>query len=337
MIAHRLGIFGLSAILLLTPYAMAQSSSNIVRAIYHNNRLWLLSDLGTLVSLSETDNDIRYEHAGGPVKDVCVYDGKLTAVETSDPTEKSWRIRAFVQGHWRETARIGFDGTMLLGLVCDNGQLNLLTQNHLFTIKDGKIGEVRLSGDFPEMEVPLQYAGITTAGTETKIWVAFHLGEWGGQLHIIDRVTGDRFPAAYGHVTGMAPVSWKKDCVAAAIGNVHFMASGQVAVACTDKADTVFKKAFGERSKTADLPEDEAYQTIPFYGVAVRNGGMTAVGADGIYRIDAAGKASFAPLPAFREIGEFSVSFADPEVVFVKTTAYRRNAMTGEAPLMAVR
>ena len=120
-------------------------------------------------------------------------------------------------------------------------------------------------------------------------------------------------------------------------GNIHFIASGEVAVACTNGADTLFKKSFGERFNAPDLPEDRAYQTIPFYGIAFRNGGITAVGADGIYRIDASGKASFAPLPAFREIGEFSVSFADPDVVFVTTTAYRRTAVTGEVPLMAVR
>jgi hypothetical protein len=338
MALQRIVVFMLSALLfLLAPCAMAEASGNIVRAIYHNNRLWLLSDQGALVSLSETDKDVRHEVPGGLVKDACVYDDKLTAAVTEDSTSSIWLIRTFEQGSWRDTARVTSDGTILLGLVCDNAGLNLLTQDHLFTIRDQTVSQVRLSGDFPEMEVPLQYAGISTAGTETKVWAAFHLGEWGGQLHIIDRISGDRFLTAYGNVTAMASVPWKKDCVAAAIGNIHFLASGEVAIACTDTPETIYKKPFGERFKTPDLPEDEAYQTIPFYGIAVKGGRMTAIGADGIYRINASGKANFTPLPAFRPIGNFSVSFGDPDVVLVATTAYRRTAVTGEVPLMAIK
>ncbi|ESQ88177.1 hypothetical protein ABAC460_16075 [Asticcacaulis sp. AC460] len=322
---------------LLPTTAQASAPSNLIRAVFSGERLWILSDGGELFSLAENDAESRREDAGGSVADICVFDGQVTVAVTKNVDPGAWYLRTFHASTWKDAGRVRRDGARLLGLVCDGIGPTLVTERNLLTFAGDHYESIPVSGDFPAFDVPIESAIISTTGTESKVYVGYNLGEWGGQLHIIDRATGHRFATPYGPITGLYPISWKRDCVAMSVGYVHLTVSGEVSIGCPDDYDVLFAKRFGERSKNMNLPDDQAYQSVPFFGVVVHEDAILALGMDGLYEINKGGTASPPVVIEFKQVGPFSVSFDHPDVVMVMTDVYGRNAMTGMAPLIAPR
>ena len=189
---------------------------------------------------------------------------------------------------------------------------------------------------------PLRRSFITTTHvTPTSIFVGFNVGEFGGGLRRIDRKTGDvaaidsnesgdlcggPLNSECDPVTGIETIPWKPDCVAVAIGLNHFLSHGRIVEVCDGRVRRLYVKSYPWRGdpRLAPRPRDDAghqdrepYPSVAFYGLTRRNETLWAIGIDGIYEIESDGTVRSAPLPVFKWVWEFNVSFDLPHVVLV--------------------
>jgi len=203
----------------------------------------------------------------------------------------------------------------------------------------------------------------TTHVTPTSIFVGFNGGEWGGGLQRIDRNTGEvvsiernesgelcggPLNAACDPVNGITTLPWNPSCVAVTAGLVHFAPSGRIVEICGDVVRRLFVKAHPlpqwlKRNAAPPSDQDrdrqgrEPFPSVAFFGLAHEGDTLLAVGIDGIYRIEANGTAKSAPLPTFKRVGEFSVSFDLPDVVLVLTDVNQRRSISGSVPMLVPR
>jgi hypothetical protein len=197
----------------------------------------------------------------------------------------------------------------------------------------------------------------STYATPDQFFVGFNVGEFGGGLRRIDRqsgkvaqiernasgkLCGGPLNAACDPVTGVAAEPWKPDCIAAAIGLVHFASHGRVVEVCGDQVQRLYFKDYStswlDGRKVVQPKDDEPFfSTVAFFGLARDGDTLWAPGIDGIYNIGADGTARIVPLPPFKEIGGIQVSFDLPRFVLVLTAINRRLSMGGAAPLPASR
>ena len=325
--------------LALAPAAWAgddasDEGASISRAGFAEGRLWLLSSAGEIHSLAENDADSRQEDAGGKVADICVLDGRLIA-GIVDPG--SLALRTLDSGVWSDMARFSLDGATARALLCADHAVTVVTTQKIVTVSGSAVEQVVIKGEPPKLAVPEPYALVTVAGTKDRIFIGYSRGEWGGYIDIIDRKTGDRGGGPFDDVNGMVAAPWKPDCVAVAGGLVHMYASGAIYVACSDKFDDLYRRQFGDHFPNQDLPEKDAYQTMPFWGIAASGQAVVAIGLDGLYRVTSDGKAVITPMPEFKKVGSFYVSFALPDVVLVETSIHRATSVSGAVPLMVAR
>jgi hypothetical protein len=125
---------------------------------------------------------------------------------------------------------------------------------------------------------------------------------------------------------------WKPDCIAAAVGLVHFAPLGRVVEACGNQVRQLYSKGYGK-----DVPRGERYNTVAFFGLTRDSDTLWAMGIDGIHNIRADGTARVVPLPQFKDIGGISVSFDLPRFVLVLTRVNQRRSISGAVPLLVPR
>jgi hypothetical protein len=257
-------------------------------------------------------------------------------------------VRTHGANGWTIEATIDARGEYFVTLICGSGATAVLTTKRLITLGAGAVSEVALDGE-------LDWGLATTLMTAGTVYAGFNKGEWGGGLRAIDRKTGrirlienkdgdlcgGLLNTECDPVNGLATLPWNPDCVAAAIGLVHMDADGHIVTVCGptggDQVRMLYRKQFGERYPNMDLPPEDAYQTMPFFGLATVGGKLLAAGGDGLYTIGETGDAEFEPMPDFKEIGPFHVSFAKPGVVLVLTLVNQRHSVSGATPMLVVR
>ncbi len=318
------------------------------RAVWAEDRLWLLSDAGQLSSLVETDTTPRSETAPEAIRDMCVSDGQLLALTANGKKPAAWTLRRHGVEGWVTQATINAKGEYFITLICGSGATAVLTTKRLITLGAGAVSEVALDGE-------LDWGLATTLMTADTVYAGFNKGEWGGGMRAIDRKTGrirlienkdgdlcgGLLNTECDPVNGLATLPWNPDCVAAAIGLVHMDADGHIVTVCGptggDQVRMLYRKQFGERYPNMDLPPEDAYQTMPFFGLATVGGKLLAVGGDGLYTIGETGAADFEPMPNFKEIGPFHVSFAKPGVILVLTSVNQRHSVSGATPILVIR
>lgn len=315
----------------------------LTTAVYAEDRLYLLSDAGQLFSLTEADHEARREDAGAKVRDICKVDGDLVAL-TAGATAESVVLRRHTAQGWAAAVPIAVKKDEGRTLFCEGKSAMLLTDTRLITVAAGQTSELALKGD-------IRWGLPATLATPDAIYLGINRGEWGGGLQRIDRATGeitqveDMIPDSCkgllntncDPVNGLAVLPWRPDCIAAAIGLIHFYGHGRIVTICGDKIERLYVKQFGERSPNKNLPEDEAYQTIPFYGLMPAGDKLMAVGVDGLYTFDSSGAATFETMPAFKTIGPFHVSFARPDMILVLTSVNSRMSIGGAVPMLVAR
>jgi hypothetical protein len=322
------------------------NDTNVSRAVFAEGRLWLVTDDGGLTSLAEGEGKRRPETLGGPVLDICAGpDGLIAVTGTHDGSQ--WTLRRRAGPSWGADQPVRRAGDTLVALSCSGPRPVLLTTKRL--IEPGR-RIVTLSGD---VRAPL--VGAVVHETPDYFFVGLNLGEWGGGLVRIERRTGRTItierqatrelcdgPLNTGcdPVHGVATIPWKPNCVAVAVGLIHFMAHGRIAVVCGTTVEQMFTQATDRRrsdSKTLAEVAKGGYGSVAFFGLAATRGGLLAVGHDGLYRLNESGRASHQPWPRFKEVGGLLVSFALPDVVLVLTTINRHASISGAAPILAVR
>ena len=294
------------------------------RAAYTEGRLWIVDD-HQLFSLAEHEKGSRPETFGEAVLSICVLDGDLVALTAPSDNPQAWSLHRRGNGAWIKQANISGAKSGLIALVCADHGVVLLTQRHIVTIKNGAVGQVVMQGE-------LTTGRPTVLGTSEFLYIGYDMGEWGGGLQAISRAdgrihsigknaTGDLcdgpLNAECDPVMGIVILPWKPECLGLAVGLLHLSAHGRIVIACDDGIETHYARQFGERFPNQSIPEAEAYETIPFFKLAVVENNLVTLGMDGIYRIGADGNATIIPLPKFKQIGQFKVSFEVPGVVLI--------------------
>lgn len=160
--------------------------------------------------------------------------------------------------------------------------------------------------------------------TPKHVFVGYDAGEFGGGLQQIDRATGEvsDLEVDRGSVKGIATIPWKPDCIAVAIGLIHFVASGRIVEVCDTTVRELYTHAIPASTYQSLYGRKDSLwsaQTTAFFGLQRRGGDLLAVGNDGLYQIGDGG-AQQLPFPSLQPIGALAVSFDLPDVVLLLIT-----------------
>lgn len=326
----------------------------ISRAVFADGRLWLLSDAGNLWSIAEGKDVPVAIDLPEPARDLWIEDGQ-PAVATCDRDDcREWTLRSRRRNdEWTVKARVATEGDALVTATSAGSATLLLTTRRLIDLAADRQNVIAFSQ-------PLRRRPIaTTHVTPTSIFVGFNAGEWGGGLQRIDRRTGDVVAIESNEsgdlcggplntdcdpVNGIAAIPWNPDCVAAAIGLVHFVPHGRIVEVCDSRVRRLYVKPHPLHPRLQPPPRDdtghrdrEPYPSVAFFGLVRQNDALWAVGIDGVYQIGPNGIARFEALPAFKSVGNFGVSFDLPRMVLVLTTINRRLSISGSVPMLVPR
>ncbi len=318
------------------------------RAVFASGKLWLLSDLGYLVTIDpaqktsakvavpETPIELCRGVAGPVV---------MTGVDKGD----SWTLRRRVGGDWQGIGTIANGGEPLIAMDCSGDRVSVLTARRLIQVGPGGQKAIALSQPFDRVGVMA-----TMHDTGDAMLVGLDAGEWGGGLRRIDRATGrvtlienkasgDKWckkplDAACDPVNGIAAMPGKPDCFVLAIGLVHMSPQGRLLSLCGSKVAMIYYKPYTiERWAGYDPNVQPPFETVPFFGLTRTPDALWAVGTDGLYRMGDGGMVTFSKMPDFETIDGISVSFALPDLILVRTTINQRVSLSGAVPMLVPR
>lgn len=320
----------------LEPVRTGQESF-ISRAIFSGAKLWLLTDAGSLSTITEGENQRVEIPLPEPALDLWRQGGDPMVLTGGRSDDEFWTLRKLSHGVWTATAKVPSNGDQFVGVSSFEGVISLLTSRRLIDIVGSDQRAVAVAWPHDQ-----RLAGISSLlVTHDSVLVGFNVGEWGGGLRRIDRnsgttsiiesntsgeLCGGPLNTDCDPVNGIAMAPWNVDCTAVAIGLVHRMTHGSIVKVCGSAVDTVYVK-----------PKDDHYSTVPFFGIVASGATLWAVSTDGIYQIEKDGVAKFSSLPAFKRIGNASVSFALPDVVLVLTDVNKRRSVSGSVPIIVSR
>lgn len=312
-----------------------------------DGRLWILSDAGVLSSIAEGDDQWRKEPLPEPVLDACTLGGQLLVATGEDGDVGQWMLRRRTGTEWPVLATIAKTNGYLRALDCASDKITVFTTRRLIEIEGSGRHEVALSGELNRGRLSAIY------GTPAYLFVGFNAGEWGGGLQRIDRQTGaiaavqkvgprglcdGPLNTDCDPVNGIAAEPWDPECVAVAIGLVHFDPHGRIVEVCGDRIERLYYKPYGEEQQ-ADQGSggEEPFVTVAFFGLTRAGDALWAPGIDGLYRFGAGGAVKQFPMPSFKEIDGIHVSFDFPDFVLVLTDVNQRLSMSGSVPLLVPR
>jgi len=316
----------------------------ITRAVYASGRLWLLTDAGILSSLAPGEAHRTVEAVSQPVFDICSRGDTVVAVTGARDKSGPWTIRR--SPDWSVVATVPRGGDGSAAMLCSGSSIQVLTARRLLSVTAASTKALDLIGTLG----PGNIASILA--TPASIYVGFDAGEWGGGLRRIDRSTGKISVVASNAsgglcggplntdcdpVNGLAAMPGRPGCIAAAIGLVHFASHGRIDVICGDRVRELYVKPLGGQPPGTPPRGMDPYITVAFYSLIASGETLWSAGVDGIYAIDASGKARKTPIPAFQTVDGVAVSFALPHLVVVVTEAGRRNSVSTGAPLLVAR
>jgi hypothetical protein len=317
----------------------------ISRAVFAQDRLWLLSDSGRLSSVAAGQQAPQQAGLLERVLDICGVQGELRALTCISKACTTWSLERHRGDQWVEEAQVRADDDRVMALACSAQGHTILTSARLVEIRGSQVSAKALSARFRRSSV----TSIRVVGDQLDVGV--NAGEWGGGLRRIDRRTGNvsvvernetgelcdgPLNTSCDPVNGIAEAPWKPGCVALAVGLVHLMEHGRIVEVCGDQIQTTYTKA-----PTSSDHESEATSfkgaSVAFFGVIRVGDQLVAAGTDGIYRFRASGPPEWTALPEFESIGGIAVSFAVPDVVLVLTDVNRRRSVSGSVPLIVPR
>lgn len=314
--------------------------SFLTRAVFADQKLWLLSDDGTLSSLTETAETRTREDLPDPVWDICRYRGDLVAVTAAKTGADHWSVRRRVQGNWVAEASVSIEGDGLQALDCKAEDIALLTSQRLVDLSATGPKTLPLSGK-------LGAGGITsTFATPEAVFVGLNAGEWGGGLSRIDRRSGVITVIERGGcggplskdcdpVNGITEAPGKPGCIIAAIGLVHMLPHGRLVEVCGEDVKQIYVKPYEvERFPSRG---GKTSMTVAFFGLVQSGATLQAVGIDGLYRFGQDGTVQTTPLPSFKEIDGIRISFELPDLVLVLTNVNQRRSLSGSVPMLIAR
>jgi hypothetical protein len=316
----------------------------ISRAVFAQGSLWVLSDSGLIATIQDSKSGRAPVTLPEPALDLWLEAGTPAVLTCAHSACERWSIRRLVDGAWTTEATLSSKNDHLVGVNYDGGVRTILTTQRIIRWTGKASVEARLSEAVDTFGVASLYVG------PQGLFVGFNRGEWGGGLKRIDpksgRVTviernatnelcGGPLNTQCDPVNGIASLPWQPDCVAIAIGLVHFAPHGRIATICGTVVESLYTKPLANPSKddnTIGGSGDEA-----FFGLARQGDVLWSVGIDGLYKIGAGGVVQSFPLPEFKERDGVWVSFARPELVLVLTNVNQRRSISGAVPLLVPR
>lgn len=320
--------------------------SFLMRALFSNGRLWLLSDAGELSTITpNADKRVTLDFPE-PVLDVCAAGDQVQVITGTNTGD--WTIRQLGGTTWNAISTVTRQDEGLAAMSCSANDTTLLTSARVIQL--GKSGTMRVTN----LAAKLPFGTVTAVhDTSTTLLVAINAGEWGGGLQRIDKASGvvaaierkdssdlcsGPLNAACDSVHGIATEPWNTRCDAVAVGLVHLMMErGGIVEVCGDDVRPLFEKPFSTSFAIKDGKRGQLPQTVAFFGLTASGGSLWAVGTDGLYRIDSDGKATKVPLPTFRTVDGIDVSFDNPQLVLVMTRLSQRHAVSGATPMLVPR
>lgn len=322
--------------------------SFLIRAVFAEQRLWLLSDAGELSTIAENGDRRITQRMPAPVLDICVSDGSPMVVTGGQGENSTWTLRKWTNQSWSTVAVVPSDGDHLVAINCAGGSSTVLTTTRLIAIgKSGTAHAVTLYGKLHPGVVSASYSDAD------HLFIAINAGEWGGGLQRINRNTGEivdiernvsgalcggPLNSSCDPVTGIAREPWRPDCLAVAVGLVHMSTHGSVVEVCGEVIRPLYVKTHMSGLWAGLLNgRPPRAETVAFFGLTSRDDKLWAVGNDGLYEIDSHGQATVTALPRFKSIGGIDVSFANPHAVLVMTSANERHSVSGSVPMLVPR
>ncbi|MDO9489833.1 MAG: hypothetical protein Q7J32_15765 [Sphingomonadaceae bacterium] len=319
---------------------------SVVRAVFANDRLWLLHLDGSLGSLDPDSSKPEAVATTGKVVDICKSANRLTVVV--DDSRGAWTLQQYSPDGWVVGAKLQADGDTLIAVDCvSGGDITLVTNRRLLKVQGGTVNALRLK---QELQPPLVNGTALASGD--AVWVGLNIGEWGGGLRRIDRrdgqvvtiernqsgeLCGGPLNTSCDPVNGVAVSPWKPSCVVAAVGLVHMIAHGRVVEVCGTEVRRLYFKPLDPQPPRGTLQDGEPSSTVAFFGLAHGGHTLWAIGIDGLYRFTGPQSPEFRTLPKFKNRGGYWVSFDVPGIALVMTGVNQRASMSGAVPLMAVR
>lgn len=310
---------------------------SIRRAVFADQRLWLLSDAGELWAVREADTDAHKIAAPDVTLDICVQQGLPVIATAPRDRAVSWHIRRWQEERWAEVAVVPVENDGLVAIACEPDRLTVVTSRRIVELGP-KRRSVMLSN-----RVPTQPVSVVLA-TPTHLFVGLNAGEWGGGVQRIDRRTGEvrqlernesgelcggPLNSSCDPVNGLALSPWKPSCVVAAVGLIHMSGSGRLVEICEDRIASI-------HSEPCPGATGSAHCTMPFFGVVATGRTLLAVAPDELVTLDGGGRSAHVPTARFKPYGPFQVSFS-PSYVLVNTSANQRHSVSGLTPLIVVR
>ncbi len=295
------------------------------RAVFADGRLWLLTDAGVLSYLTNRRDRRVEELLPEPAFDLCLQDGHPIVITGSRDGGTEWTLRRRIHAGWGITATLHVESDAFVSLYCSSQRISVLTTARLIEVENDKQTAVALSGRFLPGRVSSLF------GTADGLLVGINAGEWGGGLQYIDRRNGRMATIDDGPITDIASVPWRSDCVAVAVGLVHFLPDGRIDEVCGNNVKQLYSQVY--KGRTANGPV-EPIGTVAFFGVINQSDALLAAGIDGLYRIGQDGTARVIPLPKFQEIDGMRVSFDIPNAIVVLTDVNQRLSVSGSVPIL---
>lgn len=318
----------------------------VVGAAFADGRLWAQTYTGELVALAPEANAPETIATPGKVVGLCKLEGGI-AIAASDQDGQGWTISLRVADSWQKRASISGHGDTFVAFTCSGEQAAMVTSKRLVEIEKRTTRVTNLSE-----AIKPGLVSVTALGDDAAIWLGFNAGEWGGGLTRIARADGrvDRIESNHsgdlcgGPLNGecdpvhaIMPSPWNPICIVAAIRPQHMMSHGRIVEVCGKTVRRVYFKPLPPQPPHGTSDDGEPSRTVAFYGLARSGSALWSVGSDGLYRFSGDGPPTFQPMPAFRRIGGFHVSFANPEVALILTDVNMQAALSGAVPIMAVR
>jgi hypothetical protein len=319
----------------------------VSRAVFADGQLWLLSGAGVLSSVTKSKDDKIEVVFPDPTLDLWLHDRQPAVITCKRAGCTDWTLRRrSSDGQWSIRATIAAQGDDLIAVAGNGATITVLSRQRLIEVHGEKQSAITLSGFWH------QGAITSTFVTPTSVFVGFSAGEWGGGLQRIDRTTGEIAPierndpgtlcggplnTACHPVRDIAAVPWEPECVAVAVGLVHGAPTGGIVEVCEDIVRQLYTKPLPQ-SIVSDSRGGEPYPSVAFFGLARQDDALWTVGIDGIYRIGPDAMTREHPLPTFKNIGEFGVSFDLPGLVLVLENAkYAKFIKEGFPPILVPR
>ncbi|MEC4592875.1 MULTISPECIES: hypothetical protein [Nitrospirillum] len=310
----------------------------LARAVVLDGQLWLLTDSGRLSRIAIGGSTRIPEPLPEPAAGLCVLDNRLLVLTGGRYGTGPWTLRHQSRDGWATLATVPTEGDRAMALDCTGRVITVLTDHRIIHLDGAAVDVVPLSE-------PLEMVGVVAAtyGTPDHLFVGLNAGEWGGGLRRIDRRTGrmKEINPEFGRagslpVNAVLPLPWRSDCLALAVGLIHFSADGGLAQLCGDVVDTLYRRPYVSPNTHGLVWQlrngAPNYNLVAFYGLASDGDSLWASGTGGLYRLSSQGPVRHVPLPAFRKIGGLWISFDHPHLVLI--VADQRKAIGSYGPLL---